>query len=153
MLISFLFLSENICCGYSLEAPRWGASNEYPQHMFLSRNKENIMWIPPLICSYAISQCICLIHCPHAGLGGSVGCPSNRRPGGHGFNPRRGLGGSVGCAVWLETRRSQVQPLLKLAAFFCGGWSWNNFYSLSLPSADPRRTVVIFWRKNLHNTG
>ena len=52
MLISFLFLHENICCGYLLEAPRWGASNEYPQHMFLWRNKKNIMWIPPLICSY-----------------------------------------------------------------------------------------------------
>ena len=26
----------------SLEAPRRGASNEYPQHMFLSRNKKNI---------------------------------------------------------------------------------------------------------------
>ena len=52
MLISFLFLNKNICCGYSLEAPRWGASNEYPQHMYLSRNKKNIMWIPPFICSY-----------------------------------------------------------------------------------------------------
>ena len=52
MLISFLFLHENICCGYSLEAPRRGASNEYPQRMFLWRNKKNIMSIPPLICSY-----------------------------------------------------------------------------------------------------
>ena len=52
LLVSFLFLNENICCGYSLEVPRWGASNEYPQDMFLSRNKKNIMWIPPLICSY-----------------------------------------------------------------------------------------------------
>ena len=53
MQISFLFLNKNICCGYSLEAPRRGASNEYPQHMYLLRNKKNIMWIPPLICSYA----------------------------------------------------------------------------------------------------
>ena len=52
MLISFLFLNENICCGYSLEAPRRGATNEYPQHMFSSRNKKHIMWILPLICSY-----------------------------------------------------------------------------------------------------
>ena len=37
---------------YSLEAPRRGASNEYPQHMFLWRNKKNIMWIPPLVCRY-----------------------------------------------------------------------------------------------------
>ena len=27
---------------YSLEVPRWGASNEYPQHMFLWLNKKNI---------------------------------------------------------------------------------------------------------------
>ena len=42
---------------YSLEAPRRGASNEYPQHMFSSRNKKNITWIPPLICSYAKGVC------------------------------------------------------------------------------------------------
>ena len=43
----FLFLDENICCEYSLEVPQQGASNEYPQHMFLSRNKKNvaIFWL------------------------------------------------------------------------------------------------------------
>ena len=29
-----LFLLKNIDCGYSLELPRWGGSNEYPQSMF-----------------------------------------------------------------------------------------------------------------------
>ena len=38
----FLFLHENVCCGYSLEVPRRGASNEYPQHMFSCRIKKNI---------------------------------------------------------------------------------------------------------------
>ena len=52
MPILFLFLNENVCCGYSLEAPHRGTSNEYPQHMYSSRNKKNIMWIPHLICSY-----------------------------------------------------------------------------------------------------
>ena len=33
--------ANNIDCGYSLEPPRWGGSNEYPQPMFLSRNKKN----------------------------------------------------------------------------------------------------------------
>ena len=33
--------AQNIDCGYSLEPPRWGGSNEYPQAMFLSRNKKN----------------------------------------------------------------------------------------------------------------
>ena len=38
----FLWRNKNICCGYSLEAPHGGASNEYPQHMFLWRNKNDI---------------------------------------------------------------------------------------------------------------
>ena len=33
--------AHNIDCGYSLEPPRRGGSNEYPQSMFLSRNKKN----------------------------------------------------------------------------------------------------------------
>ena len=42
----FLISPENICCGYSLEAPQQGASDEYSQHMFLWRNKKNInTWI------------------------------------------------------------------------------------------------------------
>ena len=39
--IFFLFLHENIGCGYSLEVSRRDTSNEYPQHMFLWRNKKN----------------------------------------------------------------------------------------------------------------
>ena len=55
-LIFFIFLLKNInrwyplesprpfllktYCGYSLEPPRRGDSNEYPQYMFLSRNKK-----------------------------------------------------------------------------------------------------------------
>ena len=42
-----LFLDENIFYGYSLEAPHWGTSNEYPQLMFSSRNKKDIsiFWV------------------------------------------------------------------------------------------------------------
>ena len=32
---------QNIDCWYSLEPPRRGGSNEYPQSMYLSRNKRN----------------------------------------------------------------------------------------------------------------
>ena len=49
LLIFFLFLHENICCGYLLKVPRRGASNEYPKIMFTWRNKENIYLIPTLI--------------------------------------------------------------------------------------------------------
>ena len=33
----FHISAQNIDCGYSLEPPRLGGSNEYPQSMFLSR--------------------------------------------------------------------------------------------------------------------
>ena len=36
---SFHISAQNIDCGYSLEPPRRGGSNEYPHSMFLSRNK------------------------------------------------------------------------------------------------------------------
>ena len=34
ILIFFIFFSQNIPCEYSLEPPRRGGSNEYPQSMF-----------------------------------------------------------------------------------------------------------------------
>ena len=37
----FQISAQNIDCGYPLEPPRRGGSNEYPQSMFLSRNKKN----------------------------------------------------------------------------------------------------------------
>ena len=37
----FLISAQNTDWRYSLELPRWGGSNEYPQSMFLSRNKKN----------------------------------------------------------------------------------------------------------------
>ena len=40
--IIFHISAQNIDCGYSLEPPHRGGSNEYPQSMFLSRNMKNI---------------------------------------------------------------------------------------------------------------
>ena len=37
----FLIFAQNIDCGYTLEPPRLGGSNEYPQSMFWSKNKKN----------------------------------------------------------------------------------------------------------------
>ena len=37
----FHISAQNIDCGYSLEPPRRGRSNEYSQSMFLSKNKKN----------------------------------------------------------------------------------------------------------------
>ena len=41
ILILFIFSAQNIDCGYSLELPRRGGSNENSQSMFWSRNKNN----------------------------------------------------------------------------------------------------------------
>ena len=38
----FHMSAQNIDCGYPLEPPRRGGSNDYPQSMFLSRNKKII---------------------------------------------------------------------------------------------------------------
>ena len=37
----FLIFAQNIDYGYTLEPPRRGGSNEYPQSMFWSKNKKN----------------------------------------------------------------------------------------------------------------
>ena len=37
----FLIFAQNIDCGYTLEPPRRGGSNKYPQSMFWSKNKKN----------------------------------------------------------------------------------------------------------------
>ena len=37
----FHISGQNIYCGYSLEPPRRGGSNDYPQTMFLNRNIKN----------------------------------------------------------------------------------------------------------------
>ena len=49
VLIFFLFLHENICCGYSLEAPHRGASNEYHNICFHEEIKKNIYLVTHLI--------------------------------------------------------------------------------------------------------
>ena len=42
----FLIFAQNIDCGYTLEPPRRGGSNEYPQSMFWSKNKKKYPCIP-----------------------------------------------------------------------------------------------------------
>ena len=39
--IFFFIFAQNIDCGYTLEPPRRGGSNEYPQSMLWSKNKKN----------------------------------------------------------------------------------------------------------------
>ena len=41
-----IIFAQNIECGYTLEPPRRGGSNEYPQSMFWSKNKKN-RYTPP----------------------------------------------------------------------------------------------------------
>ena len=43
----FHISARNIECACLLEPPRWGGSNEYPQYMFLGRNKKNNVYCKP----------------------------------------------------------------------------------------------------------
>ena len=65
---------------------------------------------------------------------------------------------SLGCWLsWMHgrlvIRRLKVRPPSGRQHSFVEIWSWNIFYDHSLLSADSRRAVVSFWRKNVHNTG
>ena len=42
---SFHISAQNIDCGYLLELPWWGGSNEYPQSMFWAEIR-NLMYTP-----------------------------------------------------------------------------------------------------------
>ena len=42
--IWYFFSAQNIDCVHSLEPHQRGGSNEYPQSMFFSRNKKNIVY-------------------------------------------------------------------------------------------------------------
>ena len=91
-------------------------------------------WFKKDTCQFLAKECA--QHCfffvcsGNIGLGGSVGCASDWWSGGCGFDPRR------------------VDNILS--------WAFDHeifFYGHSLPSADSKRAVVSFWRKNVHNTG
>ena len=44
LLFFFFFFAQNIDCGYTLEPPQRGGSNEYPQSMFWSKKKEKYVY-------------------------------------------------------------------------------------------------------------
>ena len=50
--IIFLISAQNIDCGYSLEPPQRGGSNEYLQSMFLIRSMKNIRFFCLKILSF-----------------------------------------------------------------------------------------------------
>ena len=55
----FLFLDENVCCVYSLDALHRGASTEYPLHVFVKifgLKKKRLMW------SFATAQSVKFFH-------------------------------------------------------------------------------------------
>ena len=55
----FLFLNQNICCGYSKEPSRWDGSFEHPKHMFKLMDKKIIAILSKLFLlnwPYAVQQ-------------------------------------------------------------------------------------------------
>ena len=57
---------------------------------------------------------------------------------------------SVRCAYRLVSRRSRVDLHARHILSRRFAWSWKKIYDHCLPSADSRRAVVSYWRKNVH---
>ena len=124
----------------SLESHQRGDFSEQPQH--IERWK---MWAAPrkngslghmgtvkIEISLTLKGLLLYIDIPYSTLASvaQLDAPSDWRPGGSAFNPRRG--------------RQHLFVEIDHEIFF---------YGHSLPSADSRRAVVSFWRKNVHSTG
>ena len=62
MLIFFLIFAQNIDCGYTLEPPRRGGSNEYPQSIFLSKDIENIKFFLVKFSIFTAEKNLCILH-------------------------------------------------------------------------------------------
>ena len=66
MALLFLFLLKYICCGYTLEVPHRGTSNEYPQRMFTWMIKKNVhlntcfIWSSGIFAPYHGGKCAVL---------------------------------------------------------------------------------------------
>ena len=58
----FLFLNQNICCGYSKEPSQWDGSFEHPKHMFKLMGKKIFTILPwKILVLESISTCIYLL--------------------------------------------------------------------------------------------
>ena len=55
----FLIFAQNVVCGYTLEPPRRGGSNEYPQSMFWGKIKKNryTTTYPSFATKMAVNRC------------------------------------------------------------------------------------------------
>ena len=51
-ILFFLFLNQNICCGYSKESSQWDGSFEHPKHMFKLMDKKIIEILRLLFFAY-----------------------------------------------------------------------------------------------------
>ena len=58
----FLIFAQNIDCGYTLEPPQGGGSNEYPQSMFWSKNKKKYTPANPSFTLYKWGIRGCSLH-------------------------------------------------------------------------------------------
>ena len=59
----FLFLLQNIDCGYSLEPPRQGGSNVYPQFMFSAKKTEKYQtFSTENLHFYNFTENLCIMH-------------------------------------------------------------------------------------------
>ena len=120
--IIFLFLNQNICCGYSKEVSQWDGSFEHPKHILKIMGKKIftlLRW--KVLFIYTCVSFTDTIVRPVSAVGNTSYCRSRGRVFDHGPVP-----------------------------YFRGDWSWNMFYGHSPPSTDSRRFFVSYKRKYVH---
>ena len=61
---------------------------------------------------------------------------------------KAGPGSLVGCGP--PGIQTVAGLILETGSILCGDWSWNHFYSHSLPTTDSSRAVVSYWWKDVH---
>ena len=164
----------NICFGYLLESPLWGDSNKYPKHTFYEEIRINKVFLTYHSIHYLfwcqISDiCRLLFYCSKLLLGKLFICIDRLNVKQH----RSRWDGSLSRLIWIyavckslllspvavkELRILYNSKFILMATSLGTNavvvtrvhciiliYPWN--------SADSRRAVVSFWRKNMHNTG
>ena len=139
-MIFFKFSAQNIDCWYSLEPPRRVGSNEYPQSIFLSRNKKNNAYLCKLQFYYIkvgfkavkiIQVCFCDVTeggCTwNQGIVYKLTCRNHDEL--HWINMRTRNTPLRPCNPFLLTYRPIVNPFIPSRPFYlsCLEWSISNW--------------------------
>ena len=137
------FLYKSICCGYSFELHRQVDAVQMDTHN-ICPYKVNKKYTG---CNLEITD---LLDCALIGVCAVIKANTVIKDTCTIYVAKRVNEIALPMRVRLVIRRSRVRSPLGLATSFRGDWSRNIFYNHSTPSADSRKAVVSFSRKNVH---